>query len=198
MLGLCRGMQASPVAGQGLLLLGSTSPRGRGLSSFASQALVRTGSITVAQAYLLLGHVGSSQIRDQTCVSCAGRWILHHSATRDSLPWVLKENFHQLITQKLMKFSALPASLSSDMFRFLLHNCPSSATLPLWVEGLPLPLANLRCCFLPPALCTVMVPAASSPLIWGLASLKPTLSLGSWLGYILWPSQYSAYCVILC
>ena len=29
--------------------------------------------------------VGSSQVRDQTRVSCAGRWILYHRATREAL-----------------------------------------------------------------------------------------------------------------
>ena len=146
---------------------------------------------------MLLSHVGSSQIRDWTRVSCMGRQIFCHSVTRETLPWVLKDSFHHCITQKLMKLSALPASLSSDVFQFLLQNCPRSATLPLRVEGQSLPLASLRCCFLPPALCTMSVPAESSPLIWGLASLKPTLSLGSRLGYILWPSQYSAHCITL-
>ena len=96
------------------------------------------------------------------------------SVTRETLPWVLKDSFHHCITQKLMKLSALPASLSSDVFQFLFQNCPRSATRPLQVEGQSLPLASLRCCFLPPALCTMSVPAESSPLIWGLASLKPT------------------------
>ena len=31
-----------------------------------------------------LWHVGSSQIRDQTHVSCIGRWILYHGATREA------------------------------------------------------------------------------------------------------------------
>ena len=30
-------------------------------------------------------HVGSSQIRERTCVSCIGRWILYHWATREAL-----------------------------------------------------------------------------------------------------------------
>ena len=29
---------------------------------------------------------GSSQPRDQTCISCIGRWILHHCATWEVLP----------------------------------------------------------------------------------------------------------------
>ena len=32
-----------------------------------------------------LWHVGSSQIRDRTCVSCISRWILYHWATREAL-----------------------------------------------------------------------------------------------------------------
>ena len=31
-------------------------------------------------------HVRSSQIRDQTCVYCIGRWILYHSDTRQAPP----------------------------------------------------------------------------------------------------------------
>ena len=30
-------------------------------------------------------HMGSSQVRDQTCVSCIGRWPIHHGATREVL-----------------------------------------------------------------------------------------------------------------
>ena len=30
-------------------------------------------------------HVGSLWTRDQTCVSCVGRWILYHWATREAL-----------------------------------------------------------------------------------------------------------------
>ena len=31
-----------------------------------------------------LWHVGSSQIRDQICVSCIGKWILYHLTTREA------------------------------------------------------------------------------------------------------------------
>ena len=38
-----------------------------------------------------LWHVGSSQIRGQTCVSCTGRWILYHWATREAQSlWIFK------------------------------------------------------------------------------------------------------------
>ena len=30
-------------------------------------------------------YVGSLWVRDRTCVSCVGRWILYHLATRDAL-----------------------------------------------------------------------------------------------------------------
>ena len=49
-LGLCHGTQASPVAGQGPLLLGGTGPRVRELSHLGSQAPAHTGSIVAAQA----------------------------------------------------------------------------------------------------------------------------------------------------
>ena len=43
----------------------------------------RVDSRPRAQQFRLMGlvaprHVGSSQIRDQTCVSCIGRWMLYH------------------------------------------------------------------------------------------------------------------------
>ena len=33
-------------------------------------------------------HVGSSQIRDRTCVSCTGSWLLGHWATREAFFWI--------------------------------------------------------------------------------------------------------------
>ena len=35
-----------------------------------------------AQASVVALHVESSWIRDQTCVPCIGRWVLHHWTTR--------------------------------------------------------------------------------------------------------------------
>jgi len=34
-------------------------------------------------------HVGSSPIRDRTCVSCTGRWILNHWTTGEALNFIL-------------------------------------------------------------------------------------------------------------
>jgi len=34
---------------------------------------------------LALQHVGSSQIKDRTCVSCISRWVLYRLATREAL-----------------------------------------------------------------------------------------------------------------
>ena len=36
-------------------------------------------------------HVGSSQIRDRTCVSCICRWVLHHWASREAPKAILNE-----------------------------------------------------------------------------------------------------------
>ena len=43
----------------------------------AAPGLPRTGSIAVLVSLVALRHVGSSQIRDQTRVSCIGRQILY-------------------------------------------------------------------------------------------------------------------------
>ena len=37
-----------------------------------------------------LQHVGSSQTRDWTCVSCAGRWIPYYWATREAPPLLFR------------------------------------------------------------------------------------------------------------
>ena len=55
-----------------LLLLQSMGFRARGLQELWCMGLVA------------LRHVGSSQIRDQTPVSCIGRQILYHWATREA------------------------------------------------------------------------------------------------------------------
>ena len=67
-----------------LLLLQSTGSRVLGLQSLQllnsraqAQQLRRTGLV-------LPWPVGSSQTRHQTRVSCIGRWILYHCATREA------------------------------------------------------------------------------------------------------------------
>ena len=65
----------------------------------AVQALVtaarglRSGSSWAQQLWcpglVALRHVGSSPTRDRTHVSCIGRQILHHWATREALMWTI-------------------------------------------------------------------------------------------------------------
>ena len=57
--------------------------------------LQSTGSVIVAHGLLALKHVGSPQIRDQTCVSCIGRQILYHWATREALLFIFLKGFEQ-------------------------------------------------------------------------------------------------------
>ena len=59
----------------------------RGLSSSGSQALehrLNSCGALVAGSLVALRHVWSSQIRNQTCVSCISRRILYHWTTREA------------------------------------------------------------------------------------------------------------------
>ena len=74
-----------------LLLLQSTGSRRAGFSSFGTRAqqLQLMGSRAQAQQLWLMGlvapwHVGSSQTRARTRVSCIGRRILNHCTTREA------------------------------------------------------------------------------------------------------------------
>ena len=51
-------------------------------SEAAAPSLQSTSSVVVPLA--ALQHAGSSWIRDRTCVSCIGKWILYHWATREA------------------------------------------------------------------------------------------------------------------
>ena len=61
-----------------------------------------------------LQHVGSYQVRDQTCVSCIGRWILYHWTTRKVLISLFFFNachfppFHWLENLSILRFDRLP------------------------------------------------------------------------------------------
>ena len=57
-----------------------------GLSNYGSQALEHRLNSCSAQALL---HVGFSWTRVQTCVTCIGRQILYHWATRKALIFIL-------------------------------------------------------------------------------------------------------------
>ena len=89
----------SLVAGSGghslvrcLLLLRSAGSRARGLRSLQRVAAAPGSRAHSAHlwctGFVALRHVGSSQTRDWTRVSCIGRWILHPWATREA-PTVL-------------------------------------------------------------------------------------------------------------
>ena len=74
-----------------LLLLWSMGSRRTGFTSCGTRAqqLWLVGSRTQAQQLWLTGlvaprHVGSSRTRARTCVSCIGRRILNHCATREA------------------------------------------------------------------------------------------------------------------
>ena len=56
-----------------------------GFSWCRAQVLQCTGSVVWHTGLVALGHMGFSQIRDWTCVACAGRWILYHWTTRETL-----------------------------------------------------------------------------------------------------------------
>ena len=62
----------SPVAVHGPLLLWSMGFRVHRLQQLQFEGSVLVAGLVASQ------HVGSSQIRDQTHVSCIGRWILYH------------------------------------------------------------------------------------------------------------------------
>ena len=85
---------------QWLLVFRSTGSRHTGLSSCSmrAQQLWLVGSRVQAQQLWLMGlaaprHVGSSWTRAQTCVSCIGRRITNHCATREALLFFLIFNF---------------------------------------------------------------------------------------------------------
>ena len=65
------GTWASAAAAQELSSCGSSAPELR-LSSCGAWLVTPR-------------HMGSSQTRDQTCVSCIGKWILYYWATREAL-----------------------------------------------------------------------------------------------------------------
>ena len=77
------------VSSQWLLLLQSLGSSLQELwfvaSVDADGRLQSVGSVVVAQGLRCSAYVGSSQIRDQTHVSCIGRQILYHRATREAL-----------------------------------------------------------------------------------------------------------------
>ena len=68
----------SLVVVQGLLIAVASLVVEHRLNSCSSQALEHRLSSCGAWGLAALQHVGSSQTRDQTCISCISRWILYH------------------------------------------------------------------------------------------------------------------------
>ena len=62
-----------------------------------------------------LQHVGSSWTRDQTCVSCIGRWILYH--------WAIKEALKIMLFFFPSSISSFPAILLGPIYIFLTFTC---------------------------------------------------------------------------
>ena len=77
------GVQASQCSGFSCCQAQTVGHTGFSSCGMWAQQLWFPGSRAQAQQLRCMGlvapwHVGSSQIRDQTCVSCIGKWILYH------------------------------------------------------------------------------------------------------------------------
>ena len=74
------------VAVRGLLIVATSlaakhGPEGVQASVAAAQSV---GSLAVAPGLAALQQAGSSWSRDQTCVSCIGRWVPNHWTAREA------------------------------------------------------------------------------------------------------------------
>ena len=65
-----------------------------------------TGSVAVVHGCVAQPHVGSSQTRDWTRVSCVGRWTLYHWATREAPEQVFNADESALLWGKIMPWRA--------------------------------------------------------------------------------------------
>ena len=87
----------------GLFCCGAQAPRGGGPSYGRARALGAQASPVAAHGLSSCGVwvyslcVGSSRIRDQTCVSCIGRQIPIHCTTREVHPLSFAQLFHHII-----------------------------------------------------------------------------------------------------
>ena len=125
-----------------LLLLWSTGSRHMGFSSCGFQALEHRLSScgTWAQQLWHVGlvaprHVGSSRTRARTCVSCIGRRILNHCATRGAL-------FRIFISIFLSSLACNFPVLSCLCWVLVSRRCWSQKTR----RGIPLLLFSGRVC----------------------------------------------------
>ena len=63
-------------------LVGEYGPYGTWASVVATHGLQGASSVVVVHRLSCSRHVGSSQTKDQTSISCIGRWILNHWTIR--------------------------------------------------------------------------------------------------------------------
>ena len=89
-----------------------------GFSSCSSQALEHRLSSCGLQALLLHSNVGSSWIKDWTNVSCIGRQILYHWATREALLL----GFWRTVLLKNFSLKNFPSSSLKMWFHCFLYN----------------------------------------------------------------------------
>ena len=101
---------ASPAAEPGLWACGlqelPTWAQELRFSGFRAQAQQLWSTGLVAPKY-----VGSSLIRDQTCVSCIGRRILYHWATREALEYSESNTLHLSLCFNLVTLRCFPLPL---------------------------------------------------------------------------------------
>ena len=93
-----------------------------------------------------LRHMGSSYIRDRTCVSCIGRWPLYHWAIREALSLFFELSF-LLFSHSVMSNPLRPMDCNMPGFHVLHHLLEFAQTHVLWVRA-PSNLLNLCCPFL--------------------------------------------------
>ena len=87
---------------QWFLLLQNTGSRCTGFSSCSSGAQDHRLTVVTHTGLVALWHVGSSWIRDRTCVSCIGRQILihHHQGSPRRFTYIYMQ---MLVVESLME-----------------------------------------------------------------------------------------------
>ena len=103
-----------------------------GFSCCGTWVLGYTDSVVVAHG--VPGHVESSQTRDQTCVSCIGRWILYHRVTREHI--VLNVCLCHKLHGQSSPWAVLTDRLSSQLrvADVVFRNVPGSPGKPVLVQ----------------------------------------------------------------
>ena len=114
-------------------------------SCCGTQALGHVGSVAVAPAsraqahyWVAPRHVGSSWIREPARVSCIGRWVLYHWATREALHWLFFFPLHWLLFTKALSWITWTCEKMSfcisDSILILYSNCLFLSRLNLFTN----------------------------------------------------------------